>query len=228
VPCDSCGAASKFEFRGNGQLAVGDLCVSQAGPAPGTGDMAKHAAASATSNAAKEHGPSMAVDGRPTYWASDVHPELPVELSVDLGASTPLDTIEIDWEHPAKSFSIQTSSDGSRWDEVYATDVNTMHSTSAPLGGAVARHVKVIMREARDNLFGISRLAALANRLATVAVPCASAAASADARDKYFLVSAKQHAVAAVDLSSLELSTKALTGAVSALTDAGGKFGDCL
>merc|ERR1712186_310082 len=110
----------------------------------------------------------MAVDGRSTYWASGASPDLPVELSVDLGSSGRLEAIEIDCEHIAKSFSVETSNDGVRWSDVYSTDVNHLHSTSVALGGTIVRHVKVVMREAQGTVFGIRRLAALANRLTTV------------------------------------------------------------
>jgi len=139
----SCDAASTFELKGNGQLASGNVCISQAGPAADVSDVALHGAASSNSHASALHGPAMSVDGHATYWASSFDPVLPVELSVELGSATPLQEASIDWEYPAKAFSISASTDGNQWNEVYSTDVNNLHRTRIPLGGILASRVKV-------------------------------------------------------------------------------------
>ena len=60
--------------------------------------------------------------------ASALDPEGPVSITVDLGGERKLSAAEIQWEFPAKAFSITTSTDGVKWSEVYATDSNVLSS----------------------------------------------------------------------------------------------------
>merc|ERR1712196_343850 len=109
-----CEGATTFELQGNGQISAnGGLgCLSQLGLAPGISDVAVHAAAAATSSVSSSHGAAMAVDGRTTYWASKLDPVSPVELSIDFGRMAVLESALIQWEYPAKAFSVMISGDG--------------------------------------------------------------------------------------------------------------------
>ena len=123
--------------------------MGQRGPAVGFVDAAIGSAVSATSSANNAaHGARAAVDGdKRTYWASkpgDVG--APVELVIDFGSAVKLERLDVDWEFPAKSFSIALSEDGLSFQEVFATDVNVLNSTSASVGSRYARKAKVSCR----------------------------------------------------------------------------------
>jgi len=178
------------------------------------------------------HGAAMAVDGRATYWASKLDPELPVEFSVSFGTVSEIQLAEIDWEYPPKSFAILVSEDGSRWEEVYTTDVNTMQKTQVTLGRRQAKNVKVVMREPHPvygklrghSLFGINSLALFAQRSRIVVQECSQAAASTDARDKYFSIAVGSQEPSRaknlnVKLQALDLAKASLSAATSTLFD---------
>lgn len=205
---------SVFELAANGQLKFardGDYCVGQRGPAVGFVDAAIGSAVSATSSANNAaHGARAAVDGdKRTYWASkpgDVG--APVELVIDFGSAVKLERLDVDWEFPAKSFSIALSEDGLSFQEVFATDVNVLNSTSASVGSRYARKAKVSCRAVLADslcasaarqvvmtephplfgrshgrwLYGISSLRFESKSLRAVAEKCSLAAQSADAR----------------------------------------------
>ena len=78
--------------------------------------------------------------------ASALDPAGPVTITVDLGSSKRLSTVGIQWEFPAKSFTVGVSADGIKWSEVYATDSNVLSSNTIALGSA---RVRVVMHEAR-------------------------------------------------------------------------------
>ena len=84
--------------------------------------------------------------------ASALDPEGPVSITVDLGGEKKLSAAEIQWEFPAKAFSITTSTDGVKWSEVFATDSNVLSSTTIALGSASASKVRIVMHEARHTL----------------------------------------------------------------------------
>lgn len=228
----SCSSATgRFEIRGDGQLSSGqdDMCVSQAGPSAGLADAALYAAASASSVLHADHGPSMAVDDRSTYWASALDPVLPVDFTIDLGHTAELEHASIEWEYPASSFSVLLSADGVAWKEVYSTDVNSLHSVRVPFGVVPSRKVKVVMRAAHPtygnvrgkSMLGIRRISLYENRLRTVTAPCSQAGASTDARDKYFIVAApntpRASSEAEVPSRDVELASKSLASAVMTL-----------
>ena len=57
-----------------------------------------------------------------TYWSSAFKDD--AWLAVDLGAAKRISRVSIQWENAfAKSFSVQVSSDGKNWTNVYKTDV---------------------------------------------------------------------------------------------------------
>merc|ERR1711879_1084376 len=128
------------------------------------------------------------------FQASALDPAGPVTMTIDLGSSHKLESLDIDWEFPAKSFAIGLSLDGVRWTEAFATDSNVLATTSISLGSAKASKVRVIMHEAHavdgkfkgHAVFGIASLEILAKSMQTIVEDCAAASQSKDARDKYF------------------------------------------
>jgi hypothetical protein len=73
----------------------------------------------------------------------------PVTITADLGGEKRLSEVSVDWEFPAKAFTVSVSTDGVKWSEVYATDSNILSSSSIALGAVPAAKVRVIMREVR-------------------------------------------------------------------------------
>lgn len=192
-------APTRFELQGNGQVKVvgRSVCLTQQGIATGVFNAALRAAAVASSSADDlTHGAAMAVDGRSTYWASRLATSSPEELSVDFGFSARVQTAEIEWEYPAKSFSVHVSEDGVGWVGIYSTDINTLNTTRIRLGHILARKAKVVMAEPHAlygklhgrSLYGIRSLSFTAERFQTLVEDCAKAEKSNDARDKFFLV----------------------------------------
>jgi hypothetical protein len=191
-----CDGSSIWELQGDGQLKLGgsgQYCLSQRGPAVGLENVAVHGAISASSSAdVAAHGANMAVDGSSsTFWASALDAEGPVTIIADLGGKRHLSMATLEWEFPAKAFTVSVSTDGSKWIEVYATDSNVLRSTSIPLGFAPAAMVRVVMHEASSAVrgravYGLRELALYTPRLSTIIEDCSVAAKSSDARDKYF------------------------------------------
>jgi len=170
--------------------------------APGRKNAAARAAVAATSTVdAIAHGAAMAVDGNAaSYWASKLDDvKEPVTFSIDLGETEILDSMEIDFEFPAKSFAVSLSTDGTHFIESFSTDVNVLKTTRIPLGGKIASKAKLIMHEPHPvygkfeghSLYGIKSISLNAQQMKTVVDECAKAAKSSDARDKYFLSYAK-------------------------------------
>lgn len=81
--------------------------------------------------------------------ASALDPAEPVALTIDFGASKKIQAINIQWEHPAKSFSVSLTADGVKWQEVFATDSNVLGATNIPIGHVRATKARVVMHEAR-------------------------------------------------------------------------------
>ena len=138
----------------------------------------------------------MAVDGNEaTYWASKFDDtKEPVALTIDLGGKSNIQDMRIDWEFPAKAFTVLVSIDGKKFAEAYSTDVNALKSSRLPIGRS-ASAVKIVMREPHaargrfegHTLYGIASVSVFANQLETVVEKCTIAAKSKDARDKFFL-----------------------------------------
>ena len=142
-----------------------------------------------------------AVDGlRSTFWASKFEPAEPVTLTVDLGSPQSLTEIVLDWEFPAKSFSIATSSDGSTWKVVSSTDANVLLKSSVAVSGVVASKVRITMTETSPDtgffkgkaLYGLVDVAIFGAGLTPIVEECTKAASTSDARDKYFLASVSE------------------------------------
>ena len=81
--------------------------------------------------------------------ASALDPAEPVTITVDLGGRHKLETIDIAWEFPAKSFTVSVTSDDVKWMEVFATDSNVLTTTTIPLGSVYATKARVVMHEVR-------------------------------------------------------------------------------
>jgi hypothetical protein len=143
------------------------------------------------------------------FQASALDPVGPVAVTVDLGSQKKVNSVGIQWEFPAKSFTVSVSTDGTKWSEVHATDSNILSSSSIALGSTPAAKVRVVMHEARrlrlsrcfcgscerlqaagsfhgHAVYGIKSLVVRTARLQSIVEDCAAAAKSTDARDKYF------------------------------------------
>jgi len=242
VVLTSCDGASMWETQSNGQLKLGhegEQCLSQKGLAAGAEDVAAHSAISASGSAdVAAHGANMAVDGASsTFWASALDPEGPVSITVDLGGERKLSAAEIQWEFPAKAFSITTSTDGVKWSEVYATDSNVLSSSSVALGSVAASKVRIVMHEAAGTfqghrVYGIKALVLRASRLQSIVEECAAAAKSSDARDKYFETHVSEFAPCSSkalrsELPSLEAARTSLASVVAELVGVLPKIGSC-
>ena len=79
-------------------------------------------------------------------------PEGPVEVTVDVGSTRKLSSVQVDWEFPAKAYTLSVSVDGVKWSEVHATDSNVLRSSRIALGSVPASKVRLIMHQARSFL----------------------------------------------------------------------------
>jgi hypothetical protein len=121
----------------------------------GTGTLlsqGKTATASSTENAGTPA--SAAVDGDTgTRWSSAFTD--PQWLEVDLGATDSLSQVVLNWETAyAKSFQIQTSTDGTNWTNAYSTTSGTGGVQTIPVTGS-ARYVRMY-GTARATQYGYS------------------------------------------------------------------------
>jgi len=237
----ACDGAGAWEAQGNGQLKLGGAgqnCLSQEGAAVGVEDVAARGAITASSSAdAAAHGAGMAVDGSSsTFWASALNPSGPVTITADLGAEKQLSEVSVDWEFPAKAFTVSVSTDGVKWSEVYSTDSNILSTSSISLGAMPATKVRLVMREASESfqghpVYGIRTLAVLAPRLRSILEDCAIAAKSGDARDKYFEthIGGAPGASKALrsELPSLEAARASVATVVSELSQVLPKISSC-
>ena len=94
------------------------------------------------------------------------------KLAVDFGALVKVQEVEIKWAYPAKAFAIFLSEDGASFTEAYATDINVLNTTRAPLGYKFARKAKVVMTQPHPvlgrlhghSVYGIASLSYSASR----------------------------------------------------------------
>jgi hypothetical protein len=244
--CDDTSASGDtlFQVTESNQLKLsrdGELCLSQQGVAAGIVDVALHAAATATSTLDfVSHGANMAVGQEASgFWASRIgETRKSVEFSVDFGDALLLDSAEIRWEFPAKSFSFLVSTDGSQWTEVFATDTNVLNVSRVHLDRR-ASMAKVVMREPSPltrawghGIYGISSFRVFASQLQTVALPCVEAATSSDARDKIFFVHAGEYDPRPAielrgELTALATAQAALASTMSGVIAAIPKLASC-
>jgi len=244
-----CEAAPVWDFQENGQFKIRgaddgavEFCLSQGGLSPGMEDVAANAAVSASSALSlASHGAALAVDGKAaSFWASEFDAIAPVIFTVDFGVSS-VNSAEIDWEFPARSFVVSVSEDGERWVDHFATDSNVLEKTRINFEGVAAvRKLRITMHEAHPvrgqfqghAVFGIRSLSVFAPRLRTVVQDCVESAKSADARDKYFLAQVGEFDDAAAkqfhsEVPSLEAAVSSLSNTLSELTDALPRIGEC-
>ncbi len=89
------------------------------------------------------------MDGDPgTYWSSEFKDG--AWLAVDLGAAKKISRVQIQWEAAfAKSFSVQVSTDGKSWTDVYKTDDGKGGISEIKFAAVEARHVRLALHEAR-------------------------------------------------------------------------------
>ena len=174
----------------------------------------------------------MAVDDNMnTFWASKFDETSdPIEFVIDLGDVQRLSSIDISWEFPAKSFGIALSQDGVHFNEAFETDANILRTSRASLGMKAARKVRISMYEPNPLhgrfqghlLYGIRSVSVFADRLRAVVTDCGKVGKSADARDKYFLVSASEFDASTAkslkaEMPALEAAQAALSSTVSEL-----------
>lgn len=103
--------------------------------------------ATASSIHAAAYAPANAVDGDPlTYWSSAFTD--PAWLAVDLGVVHKVGLVRIFWEAAfSKTFSVQVSTDGQAWTEVYYTAEGKGGSSEVKFAPVQARHVRVLGTE---------------------------------------------------------------------------------
>ena len=137
-------------------------------------------------------------------------------MTVDIGSTRKVSSVQIDWEFPAKAYTLSVSVDGVKWSEVQSTDSNVLHSNHIASGAVPASKVRLIMHQVRRHWglcrrhciefpcprsghivqasgsfhgqawSGIRKFSVQASRLQSIVEDCAAAAKSNDARDKYF------------------------------------------
>ena len=89
----------------NGQLKMprmGNYCLTLVGDSPSSSNVAQGADVAATSSSS-EHAVKNIVDAdAQSFWASSNDPTAPVDVQFDFGATQQINSIQIDWEHPAQ------------------------------------------------------------------------------------------------------------------------------
>lgn len=98
---------------------------------------------SASSTYAAQYKPENAVDGNPgTYWSSEFRDD--AWFAVDLGEQKKINRVVIQWEAAfAKSFSIQVSTDGQSWAEVFQTEEGKGGVSEIAFASVAARHIRL-------------------------------------------------------------------------------------
>ncbi|MGD0744399.1 MAG: discoidin domain-containing protein, partial [Verrucomicrobiota bacterium] len=109
--------------------------------------LAFHKTATASSVQEAAYAPANAVDGdASTYWSSAFTD--PAWLAVDLGAVHKVSLVRILWEAAySKAFSVQVSTDGQAWTEVYHTAQGKGGTSEIKFAPVEARHVRVLGTE---------------------------------------------------------------------------------
>ena len=233
--CDGPDASAAWELQGNGQIKLGssNMCLSQSGAAPGNADLAASSSVIASSTLDFAHGAALAVDGLDSsYWVSKLDEASPVTLTVELDEPAPVLEVGLDFEFVPSSFSLQTSSGAGKWTDVYATDTNVLKTTAVPLTGHFVHGVRLVMKKSHATegvlgghaLYGVRSFKVMAPQMRAVLEPCAVAAKSGDARDKYFAVAVGSFDPAAgaqlrSELPGLEAADAALAAAVTELAE---------
>ena len=194
-------------------------------------DLAASSSVIASSTLDPAHGAALAVDGLDaSYWASKLDEASPVTLTVELDEPAPVLEVGLDFEFVPAAFSLQTSSGADKWTDVYATDTNVLKTTTVPLTGHFVHGVRLVLKKAHATegvlgghaLYGVRSFKVMAPQMRTVLEPCAVAAKSGDARDKYFAVGSFDPAAGTQlrsELPGLEAADAALAAAVTELAE---------
>ena len=142
---DTTGAAGSASFT---------WTVNAAGGSCGTDDVALGKTATASSLESTAYPAADAVDGSTsTRWSSAFSD--PQWLEVDLGQTTSICQVALDWEAAyATAFQIQTSNDGSTWTTIYSTTTGTGGDQTLNVSGS-GRYVRMY-GTARATQYGYS------------------------------------------------------------------------
>ena len=98
----------------NGQLKMprlGNYCLTMIGDSPSSADVAQGAEIAATSTHADHAAKNIADADAQTFWASGSDPKVPVDVQLDFGAAQQINSIHIEWEHPAQVCADSSSAD---------------------------------------------------------------------------------------------------------------------
>ena len=238
VSCDAAGGVAKWELQGNGQvkMAQSNMCISQVGPSGAAVNVAASASVSASSTLDPSHGAALAVDGvASTYWVSKMDEADAVSLLLDFGEPVHGSILELDFEFAASAFSVQAAEGSSEnWLQIFATDSNALKHVKIPLATAKPMSaIRLILKEAHPTLgamgghklVGVRSIRLLTRLLQPVLEPCAAAAKTHDARDKFFTVAVsgfdpQAGAALAAEMPALESADAALSSIVVELAKA--------
>ena len=121
---------------------------------------------------------------------------VPIPPISDLGKETKLTTVEVNWEYPPKSFSVETSADGHHWSGCAHVEHNDEFSYKVDLKAQKARKLRVVMNEPHPKLgaykghflYGIQHLRVGSRPLVPIVEKCSELWPGRDQRDKWFLV----------------------------------------
>ena len=94
-----------FKTTPNGQLKMprlGNYCVTLVGDSPSSADVARDAETAATSSNSEHAVKNIADSDAQSFWASENDPTAPVDVQLDFGAAQQINSIQIEWEHPAQ------------------------------------------------------------------------------------------------------------------------------
>ena len=143
--------------------------------------------------------------------------------------------LELDFEFVPSAFTVQAAEASSEnWLQIFATDSNTLKHVKIPLTAAKPMSaIKLVMKEAHPTLgtmgghklVGVRSIRLLTRLLQPVLEPCAAAAKSQDARDKFFTVAVsgfdpQAGAALAAEMPALESADAALSSIVVELAKA--------
>lgn len=238
APCDAAGGVAKWELQGNGQvkMAQTDMCVSQLGPSAAMVNAAAAASVSASSTLDPSHGAALAIDGvASTYWVSKLGEADTVSFLLDLGEPVHASLVELDFEFAPSAFVVEAAwAESEDWLQMFATDSNALKHVKIPLKAAKPiSAIRLIMKKAHPalgtmgglKLVGIRSVKLLTRVLQPVLEPCAAAAKSQDARDKFFAVAVSAFdpqagAALVAELPALESADVALSAVVVELAGA--------
>ena len=157
-----------------------------------------------------------------------------VSLLLDFGEPVHGSVLELDFEFVPSAFTVQAAEASSEtWLQVFATDSNALKRVKIPLVAKPLSAIRLIMKEAHPTLgtmgghklVGVRSIRLLTRLLQPVLEPCAAAAKSHDARDKFFTIAVngfepQAGAALAAEMPALESADAALSSIVVELAKA--------